>query len=142
MADLKTKATSESVDVFLRRATDDARRQECLTLLRIMKRATGADPKMWGASIVGLGSYHYRYDSGREGDWFLTGFSPRKQNLTLYIMAGLENYTPLLRKLGKHKTGKCCLYLKRISDVDLEVLEELIRQSITDMKSSRASAGS
>ena len=98
-----------------------------------MKRAVGAEPKMWGPSIVGFGHYHYKYASGRENDWFLAGFSPRKQDLTLYIMAGFDRYDALMTKLGKHKTGKSCLYLKRLADVDVAVLEELISASVKHM---------
>jgi hypothetical protein len=93
---------------------------------------------MWGDSIVGFGSYHYRYASGREGDWFVTGFSPRKQNLTLYIMAGFDNYDHLLQNLGKHKTGKSCLYIKRLEDVDLDTLRELVSQSVQHMNETNA----
>jgi len=130
MADLKTRQTDASVEAFLGTIADDTRREECLTVAKIMEKATGAKPRMWGASIIGFGSYHYKYESGREGDWFLTGFSPRKQDLTLYIMNGVERYPALMRKLGKHKTGKSCLYIRRLSDIDLQVLEELIGQSV------------
>lgn len=129
MADLKTKRTNASVEAFLNAIPDAARRQDCLTVLKIMKQATKAEPKMWGRSIVGFGSYHYAYASGREGDWFLTGFSPRKQDMTLYIIAGFKRYDALMGKLGKHKTGKSCLYLKRLADIDLQVLRELIEDS-------------
>ncbi len=138
MAELKTRQTDHSVESFLNALADEARRQECLTVLRIMKKATKAEPKMWGTSIVGFGSYHYKYDSGREGDWFLTGFSPRKQNLTLYIMAGFQRYDSLLRRLGKYKTGKSCLYIRRLADIDLEVLTELIQQSVRHVAQSHA----
>ena len=130
MAELKTKATSQSVEKFLNTVEDEARRKDCGVILRIMKKVTKAPPKMWGTTIVGFGSYHYKYDSGREGDWFLTGFSPRKQNLTFYIMPRFKRYDALLGKLGKYKTGKSCLYIKRLDDVDLEILEELISQSV------------
>ena len=130
MADVKTKPTSRSVKQFLDRIADARLRKDCLTLVRIMKRATRAEPKMWGPSIVGFGSYHYKYASGREGDWFLVGFSPRKQNLTLYIMAGFEKYDALMRKLGKYKTGKSCLYVKSLADVDRGVLTELVERSV------------
>jgi len=128
MAGIKTVPTHASVEAFLSSVADDARRQDCRALVKIMKEATGARPRMWGASM-GFGSRHYKYESGREGDWFLTGFSPRKRELTLYIMAGFERHGALMRKLGKYKTGKCCLYLKRLADVDLDVLERLIRES-------------
>ncbi|MCB0148089.1 MAG: DUF1801 domain-containing protein, partial [Caldilineaceae bacterium] len=110
----------------------------CRTLIAIMQEATGAAPRMWGESIVGFGHYHYKYASGREGDWFLTGFAPRKQNLTLYIMAGFDNYEALLSKLGKHSTGKSCLYVKRLADVDMPVLTELVVESVAHMKASNA----
>lgn len=138
MADLKTAPTNASVETFLSGIADDTRRQDCLTLLNIMKQATNAEPKMWGASIVGFGSYHYKYGSGREGDWFLTGFSPRKQNLTLYIMAGFTRYDDLMRKLGKHKTGKSCLYVRRLADIELDVLQELIQHSVQHVARSHA----
>ncbi len=132
-AKLKTQKTNASVTAFLKAVADDERRKDCQTLVRIMKRAVGAEPKMWGSSIVGFGHYHYKYASGREGDWFLAGFSPRKQDLTLYIMAGFDRYDALMGKLGKHKTGKSCLYLKRLADVDVAVLEELVSASVKHM---------
>ncbi len=98
-----------------------------------MKRVTRAEPKIWGPSIIGFGDYRYKYESGREGDWFLAGFSPRKQNLTLYIFGGFPRYDELMKKLGKYKTGKSCLYIKRIDDIDLATLEELVEQSIAHM---------
>ncbi len=130
----KTTPTAASVEAFLNAIADDARRHDCLAILEIMKRATAAEPKMWGPSIVGFGSYHYKYESGREGDWFLTGFSPRKTDLTLYIMAGFKRYDVLMDKLGKYKTGKSCLYIKRLSDIDVEVLTNLIQQSVAHMR--------
>ena len=133
MTKLKTQKTNASVTAFLKSVTDDDRRKDCQTLVRIMKRAVGAEPKMWGSSIVGFGHYHYKYASGRENDWFLAGFSPRKQDLTLYIMAGFDRYDALMGKLGKHRTGKSCLYLKRLADVDVAVLEDLISASVKHM---------
>ena len=130
MAEMKTQRTNQSVKSFLDAIADEERRRDCRTVLGIMQKATGAEPKMWGGSIVGFGNYHYKYASGREGDWFLTGFSPRKENLTLYIMGGLERYPALLGRLGKFKTAKSCLYIKRIADIDLEVLTELVGQSV------------
>lgn len=130
MAELKTKQTNQSVREFLDGIADEQKRRDCLAVLELMEEATRAEPKMWGESIVGFGSYHYKYESGREGDWFLTGFSPRKQSLTLYVMAGFERYDALLKKLGKHKTGKSCLYVNRLDDIDLATLKELIRQSV------------
>jgi hypothetical protein len=129
MAELKTKQTDQSVEEFLNGIPDDKKRKDSYTILELMKNAAGKEPKMWGDSIIGFGSYHYRYASGREGDWFLTGFSPRKQNLTLYIMAGFTQYEALLQKLGKFSTGKACLYIKKIEDIDMPTLEELVRQS-------------
>jgi hypothetical protein len=129
-ATLKTAQTDQSVEEFLNGISDEKKRQDCYTLLRLMKQVTRAKPKMWGSSIVGLGRYHYKYASGREGDWFLTGFSPRKQNLTLYIMPGFERYGELLNRLGKYKTGKACLYINKIEDVDLSALRELVKESV------------
>ncbi len=130
MARLKTAPTGESVEQFLQEITDEGQREDCRSLEKLMRAITGDPPRMWGASIVGFGSYHYRYASGREGDWFLTGFSPRKKNLTLYIMSGFAGYEALLKKLGKHRTGKSCLYVKRLSDLDPATLRELIAQSV------------
>ena len=134
MADLKTKRNKGDVEAFLNSVADEKKRQDSLTILDFMKKVTGMEPEMWGDSIIGFGSYHYKYASGREGDWFLTGFSPRVQNLTLYIMAGFDNYDHLLGKLGKYSTGKSCLYIKRIEDVDMDVLKELVEQSVEHMK--------
>lgn len=129
MAELKTKPTGQSAEEFINSIADDRRRAECLAILELMKQVTGEEPKMWGDSIVGFGSYHYKYASGREGDWFLTGFSPRKQNLTLYIMSGFDQYDHLLARLGQVKTGKSCLYIKKLEDIDLPTLRELVRRS-------------
>ncbi len=130
MAELKTKPNEQSVEAFLNSVEDEKKRQDCLTILEMMKQITRAKPKMWGTGMVGFGTYHHKYESGREGDWFVAGFSPRKQNLTLYIMAGFSRYDELLSKLGKFKTGKSCLYIKKIEDVDLTTLKELITQSV------------
>ena len=130
MAELKTKPNEQSVEAFLNSVEDEKKRQDCFTILEIMKQITKAEPQMWGTSMVGFGTYHYKYESGREGDWFVAGFSPRKQNLTLYIMAGFSRYDELLSKLGKFKIGKSCLYIKKIEDVDLPTLKELIKQSV------------
>ena len=130
MAELKTKRNKGNVIAFLNSVTDEKKRRDCFTVLELMKQVTGKEPAMWGDSIIGFGNYHYKYASGREGDWFVTGFSPRKQNLTLYIMAGFDKYEQLLGKLGKHSTGKSCLYIKKIEDVDLKVLKELVKQSV------------
>ena len=130
MAELKTKKNNASVSAFLATVEDDQKRRDCKAVVKIMKEVTGARPKMWGASIVGFGSYHYKYASGREGDWMLTGFSPRKQNLTLYIMDGFKGRAALMKKLGKHKTGKSCLYVKKLEDIEMDVLRELITRSV------------
>ena len=133
MAELKTKPTEQSVEQFLQSVPDEGRRQDCFTILELMRQITGQEAKLWGSSIVGFGSYHYKYASGHEGDSFVTGFSPRKQNLTLYIMAGFDQYEALMQKLGKHTTGKSCLYIKRLADIDLPTLKELIQQSVNHM---------
>lgn len=134
MAELKSKPNEGSVVEYLDSIPDEKKRRDSYAILDLMSRVTGEEPKMWGDSIVGFGSYHYRYASGREGDWFLTGFSPRKQNLTLYIMSGFEPYETLLKDLGKHSTAKSCLYIKKIEDIDLPTLEELVRQSVEHMR--------
>ncbi len=130
MAELKTKQNSASVNDLINSIEDEKRRKDCRTVLAMMQEITGDKPKMWGESIIGFGSYHYRYESGREGDWFLTGFSPRKQALTLYIMSGLKGAQALLKKLGKYKTGKSCLYINKLEDIDLATLRELIARSV------------
>ena len=137
MAELKTKLTDASVGDFLA-AYPEETRKDCYEILKMMKAAAKAEPKMWGTSIVGFGSYHYKSERSRqEGDWFLTGFSPRKQNLTIYIMSGFDRYGGLLKKLGKHSLGKGCLYVKRLSDVDKKVLKELITESVKVMKAKK-----
>ncbi|MBN2547583.1 MAG: DUF1801 domain-containing protein [Anaerolineales bacterium] len=134
MSELKTHPTPQPVDDFLKGITDEQKRRDCFAILALMKEITKAEPVMWGDNIIGFGSYHYSYASGREGDWFLTGFSPRKQNLTLYIMSGFDQYESLLHKLGKHKTGKSCLYINKVQDIDLTVLRELIQRSIANLQ--------
>jgi hypothetical protein len=134
MAELKTRPTRASVTAFLDAIGDERRRSECKALVKIMRRVTGARPIMWGPSIVGFGRYRYRYESGREGDWFLTGFSPRKQALTVYVMTGFKRHGTLMRKLGRHKTGASCLYLRSLEDVDPEVLEALITESVRHLQ--------
>ena len=130
MAELKTKLNDASVDDFLNAIQDDQVRADCRVIADIMREATGAPPKMWGTSIVGFGSYHYKGASGREGDWMLTGFSPRKQNITLYIMTGFDEHPSLMAKLGKHSVGKSCLYVKRLSDIHVPTLKRLVRASV------------
>ena len=132
MAELKTKPTNKSVSAFIK-SVDDKRQADCRCILKLMRTITGKKPQMWGSSIVGFGNYHYKYKSGREGDWFVTGFSPRKQNLTIYIMPGFSSYADLLAKLGKCKTSVSCLYVKKLEDIDINVLEKLIAKSIRDM---------
>jgi len=130
MAELKTKVNDASVSTFLNNIEDEEKRADSFEILKIMKQVTRKEPKMWGASIIGFGDIHYKYESGREGDWFITGFSPRKQNLTLYVMGSYNPHTELLKKLGKHKTGVGCLYIKKLKDVDAKVLKELIEKSV------------
>ena len=134
MSDLKTQPHDGNVEAFLQSVEHDKRREDSFVVLEMMKEITGEEPRMWGPSIVGFGNYHYKYESGREGDFFLAGFSPRKQNLTLYIMSGFSHYEELLQKLGKHKTGKSCLYINKLENVDLGVLKEMIRESVKMMK--------
>ena len=134
MTELKTKPTDKSVEDFLKKVEHPTKREDSFKILELMKEITKEEPVMWGDSIVGFGSYRYKYASGREGDWPLVGFSPRKQNLTLYIMAGFEKYDKLLEKLGKFKTGKSCLYINKLQDVDTQILEELILESVEYMK--------
>ena len=134
MAGLKTQPTSESVDRFLATSCGVERIGDCRKLLELMRSATGAKPVMWGDSIVGFGRYEYRYASGREGSWFLVGFSPRKRDLTLYIMSGFDGYDELLGRLGRYRTGKSCLYIKRLDEIDLQVLEQLVSTSVAHMR--------
>ena len=133
MAEPKTQRTKRSVDAFLKSIPDEQKRKDAFALVDIMRKTTKAEPVMWGSNIVGFGTYRYKYASGREGDWPLTGFSPRKQNLTLYIMSGFEQYDELLKSLGKFKTGKACLYVNRLDDIDLPTLRKLIKQSVQHM---------
>ena len=134
MAELKTKENDSDVETFLNQITDKQQREDCFAILALMKNITGSEPKMWGASIVGFGNYRYKYESGREDDWFITGFSPRKTNLTLYIMSGFTRYEEFLAKLGKHKTGKSCLYIKKLDDVDSDVLAGMIEKSVAAVR--------
>ena len=126
MYELKTKQTDDNVTKFLNTVEDEVKRKDCFEIVEMMKEATAELPKMWGTSIIGFGKYHYKYDSGHEGDMCVIGFSPRKQNITLYIPGGIHKYDDLLEKLGKHKTGKGCLYVKKLADVDEKVLEKVI----------------
>ena len=137
MSDPKTKKTAASVPAFLNTVEDDQRRKDCKTIAKMMQEATGEKPQMWGANMIGFGSYRYKYASGREGDWFVTGFSPRKANLSLYLMAGFSGFEKLLAKLGKHKTGKACLYIKKLDDIDETVLRKLIKESVAHVRKTR-----
>lgn len=138
MSELKTRPNDASVEQFIQEIPDEKKRSDSREILRLMQDATGEEPRMWGDSIVGFGSYHYCYSSGREGDWFLTGFSPRKRNLTLYIMAGFDSYEDMMARLGKYKTGKSCLYINKLEDVNLDTLKELVRQSAEHVASTNA----
>ena len=134
MVENKTTPNDQDVEQFLNSVDDERKRKDSFMILELMKQVTGLEPRMWGSSIVGFGSYHYTYESGCEGDMPLAGFSPRKQNLTLYNMGGFERYDDLLKKLGKHTTGKGCLYIKRLDDVDLPTLKSLIEESVKHVK--------
>jgi hypothetical protein len=134
MAENKTKQTTASVTAFLNTVADAGTRRDCKTLVALMRELTGEPPKMWGPSMVGFGSVHYKYASGREGDMFLTGFSPRQRNLTLYIMEGFFKYGGLMKRLGSYKTGKSCLYVRSLDDIDPSVLRELISTSVADLR--------
>ena len=142
MAELKTKPTQASVKEFLNQIPDKERRDDCFAVAKMMEEITGDKPKMWGPSIVGFGTYHYKYESGREGDWPKTGFSPRKKDLTLYIMMGFEKQTELMKQLGKHSTGKSCLYIKRLSDIHIPTLKKLIKSCVEKPKDYRISRAS
>ena len=134
MAELKTKATKVSVKDFLKSVTDAQKKKDSLVLIDMMTKITKEKPKMWGPSIIGFGSYHYKYESGHEGDMCVVGFSPRKAAISIYISAGFEKRDSLLKKLGKHKSAVACLYVKKLADVDLKVLEDLIKESFNYVK--------
>ena len=139
MAENKTQRTGASVAEFLTSVENKRRREDGFTVLEMMKEITGLEPEMWGPSIVGFGSYHYKYESGREGDIFLTGFSPRKQSLSLYIMDGFDGCDDLLTKLGKHRKGASCLYINKLADVNMDMLRELVQRSFKHSKSNSKS---
>ena len=134
MAENKTKRNDGDVIAYLESVQNKRRREDSFVVLKMMEEVTGEPAEMWGTSIVGFGSYHYRYDSGREGDFMISGFAPRKQALTLYIMGGHERYQELFAKLGKYRTGKSCLYINKLADVDLAVLREIITESVAHMR--------
>ena len=129
MAELKTKLNDASVEDFLNKVENEQKRKDSFEIIKMMRQATKKEPKMWGPAIIGFGSYHYKYESGREGDMPIIGFSPRKQSLTLYVGLGDDSENPLLKKLGKYTTGKVCLYIKKLADVDRAVMQELINES-------------
>ena len=137
MTELKTKVNNASVKKFLESVKDEQKRTDSFKVLAMMKKITKEKPKMWGPSIVGFGKYHYKYASGHEGDMCITGFSPRKNALTIYILPGLLKYDLLMKRLGRHKTGVSCLYIKKLEDVDLKVLKELISESVKYMKNKK-----
>ncbi len=134
MAELKTKKTNASVAVYLNAIADKQKRADCKAVARMMRDATGKRARMWGGSLVGYGSYDYKYASGREGTWFICGFSPRAQNITIYIMPGFSGFKKLMNRLGKYKTGKSCLYIKKLEDIDQNVLKDLITGSVNEMR--------
>lgn len=134
MAEAKTKPTKLSVDKFIKSQPDEQVRKDCAVISKLMSEATGEPPKMWGPAIIGFGTYHYKYPTGREGDMPIVGFSPRKQNLTLYVWMGFEEDADLWKKLGKHTTSKSCLYIKRLSDVDLPTLKKIIKVSVKRLR--------
>lgn len=135
MAELKTKENEGSVKDFIDSVEIEVRRKDALALLSIFEETTGYEPRLWGTSIVGYGKYHYKSErSKQEGDWMLTGFSPRKQNMTIYIMSGFSDYQDLIKKIGKCKTSVGCLYVNKLDDIDINVLKQLIKKSVAHMK--------
>lgn len=138
MSELKTQPNSADVEAFLANIDAPQKRADCQQLAQWMSELTGSPAQMWGSSIVGFGSYHYRYASGREGDWFLTGFAPRAQNISIYIMSGFAQFEALMQQLGKFKTGKSCLYIKRLSDIDTNILRQLLEASIRYLRETYA----
>ena len=141
MAELKTRKNDGSVQGYLEGAADGPKLADCFALLDMMREATGDEPSMWGDSIVGFGAYRYKHRSGQSGEWFLTGFAPRKRNLTIYIMPGFDRYPDIMDRLGKYKTGVSCLYVNKLADIDLGALRELVKSSYDDMKQANAAGG-
>ncbi len=133
MAEAKTKPTRDSVAAFLAKIPEAKRREDCKAVAKLMTEVTGEKPEMWGSAIVGFGRHRYKYDNGREGEWPVSGFSPRKSELTLYIMAGFEHFPDVMKRLGKYRTGKACLYIKKLEDIDMKVLKELVTKSVAKM---------
>lgn len=134
MAELKTQVNNASVEKFINSTKDEGKIKDCMVLLDMMKKIFKEEPKMWGSSIVGFGSFHYKGKSGREGDWFVTGFSPRKQNMTIYFCLGFKHFAPHLKNLGKHKTSVGCLYVNKLSDIDIKVLKEMLKETKANQK--------
>ena len=134
MAGIKTHSTDDSVDAFISAIEDEARREDCLALLALMKRVTGEEPRVWSSGLIGFGTYHYKSPSGQEGDWFPVGFASRKAALTVYLGLELDSLAKELKELGKHKTGKGCIYIKRLADVDPGVLEQLVADAYAHMR--------
>ena len=134
MPEAKTKPTKNSVAAFVKKVPDAQKRADTAALIALMQDVTKHEPVLWGTSIVGFGQYHYKYESGREGDMALVGLSPRKQNLTLYIMPGFKDFTAELKKLGPHSTGKSCLYIKRLADIDMPTLKKIVTKSVAKLK--------
>ena len=137
MAELKTKLNDASVEDFLNTIEDENKRKFAFSIMDMMKKVTKAEPKMWGDSIVGFGSYRYKYKSGKEGDWMLVGFSPRKLNMTVYIMSGFSKYEELLQNMGKFKTSKACLYIKKQEDIDMKILKQIVTESVKYIKNKK-----
>lgn len=136
MAQLKTQKNDASVEEFLNTVENEKKRKDSFAVLNLMREVSADEPSMWGTDIVGFGTYRYKYASGRDAEWFLTGFAPRKRNLTLYIMSGFDEYDSLLSKLGKYRTGKACLYINKLEDVNLETLRELVTRSVNALAAS------
>lgn len=134
MSGNKTRPTDLSVETAIQAVEDEQKRRDCQTLQKMMRAAVGEPAVLWGDSLIGFGQYHYRYDSGREGDFFLTGFAPRKNNLSIYILAGFDRYAAQLEKLGKHKLGRGCLYVKTLAEIDTDILREIIEDSVGEMR--------
>lgn len=134
MAELKTQPSEQDIDTFLAAVEDEKRREDCRAVVALMAEVTGEAPRLWSGGMIGFGSYHYVYDSGREGDWFLTGVSPRKQSLTIYILPGHERYPELMARLGRCRTGKSCIYVNKLEDIDTTVLRELVERSVRHLR--------
>ncbi|MBS1512587.1 MAG: DUF1801 domain-containing protein [Bacteroidetes bacterium] len=130
----KTTETNNSVTAFLKKVKDEQQRKDCAAMIELIEKNTGYEPKMWGTAIIGFGSYHYQYDSGREGDMCLVGLSPRAAAISLYVSGSFEGRDELLKKFGKHKTGKGCIYIKKLEDIDTKVLVTMVKKSIAHTK--------